>query len=129
VNQLRKLRTQINAYTASLSDTTFKKTVEKQAKPMLDTLKSIEIALIQFDAKAFQDLLALPIRLNDQLAGIGAAAASSDNRPTQQMFDAYEEITPKIEAQLDKMKQVIEIELPKFNQLAEGQKVPVLRLK
>ena len=82
VNDLRATRKQITDYMAAVTDSAFRKELEKVSKPMLDSLQQVEDELIQHKAKAFQDLLALPLKLNNKLANLAAAASSADTKPT-----------------------------------------------
>jgi hypothetical protein len=129
VNELRQIRKQVTDYMSTVTDTVFKKEIEKVSKPMLDQLQQVEDELIQHKAKAFQDLLALPIRLNDKLAGLASVAASADSKPTAQLGSTLNEIIPSIDKQVAKVKKVIEEEVPKFNKLADSKKVSAIQIK
>ena len=129
VNDLRATRKQINDYMASLTDSTFKREIEKVSKPMLDSLQQIEDELIQHKAKAFQDLLALPIKLNNKLANLASAAASADAKPTQSTFESEKDIVPNIDKQIAKLKKTLDMYVPQFNKLAETQKAAAINIK
>ena len=129
VNELRQVRKQINDYMTTVDDSTFKKEVEMVSKPLLEQLQQVEDELVQHKAKAFQDLLALPIRLNDKLAGLARVAESAESKPTAQVQTACSEIIPSIEKQITKLKKVIDEEVPKFNQLADKKKASAIVLK
>lgn len=129
VNRIRATRKQVNDYVASVKDTTFKKQVELLTKPFLDTLKSIENNLVQADAKAFQDLLALPIKLNDKLAGLGSAAGSADTRPTKQTYEAFNDITSLVDKEAERLDRVLKAPLAAINQLAATQRTEVIKIE
>jgi photosystem II stability/assembly factor-like uncharacterized protein len=129
VNRIRTARKQVNDYLATVKDTVFKKQVEVLTKPFLDTLKSIENNLVQADAKAFQDLLALPIKLNDKLAGLGSAAGSADTRPTKQTYEAFNDITGLIAIEYLRLEQALKKQLPLINQLAATQPADIIRIE
>ena len=129
VNDLRATRKQINDYMATITDTTFRNEMTKISKPMLDSLAAVEDELIQHKAKAFQDLLALPIKLNNKLANIGSAAASADAIPTVSSFESQKDIVPSIDKQILKMKKTLDEYVPKFNKMAETQKAAAIIIK
>lgn len=129
VNELRAVRKQINAYMETVTDTEFKKELEKISKPMLDDLQKVEDELIQHKAKAFQDLLALPIRLNDKIAGLASVAASADSKPNAQVQEAFKEIVPSIDKQIGILQKVVEQDIPKFNKLADTKKASAITVK
>ena len=128
VNDLRTVRKQVNDYLGSVQDTVFKKEVEVISKPMLEKLQAVEDELIQHKAKAFQDLLALPIKLNDKIAGLASVASSADTKPTSQVQEAYNDLSKLVDAQLTKLAKVINEDVPKFNQKAESYKTSVIKL-
>ena len=128
VNDLRTIRKQVTDYLSNVQDSTFKRDMETISKPMLEKLQGVEDELIQHKAKAFQDLLALPIKLNDKIAGLGSVAASADAKPTSQVQEAYEDLSKQVDAQLTKLAKVISEDIPKFNQKAESFKTSVIKL-
>ena len=129
VNDLRTIRKQITDYMTNVQDSVFKKELEKISKPMLADMQSVEDELIQHKAKAFQDLLALPIKLNDKLAGLNNVASSADVKPNKQVQEAYEDISKAADGYLQKLRKVINEDVPKFNQKAESYKTTVIKLK
>ena len=92
-------------------------------------INGIEEALYQTKAKSQQDVLNYPIRLNDQVAGLYNYASSGNYAPTQQVKDAYAFLLAKVDAELNKLKSVMEVDLPKFNQLIRDRKLPLIGVK
>ncbi|MDZ7880843.1 MAG: glycosyl hydrolase [Saprospiraceae bacterium] len=131
INELRQIRKSVNDYMATLEvkDSLFKKELEVVSKPMLEQLQSVEDALIQHKAKAFQDLLALPIRLNDKIAGMASVAASADTPLTAQNVEGFTDLAQQADVQIIKLNKVIESEVPKFNQIVEKRKTPAISIK
>ena len=131
VNDLRQIRKAINDYTAALKpqDSLFRKQLDSIAKPILDKLQGVEDALIQHKAKAPQDLLALPIRLNDKVGGMAGVAASADAPLTAQVVEGYTNLSQLIDNQLNTLNKIIEIDVPKFNQFVEKRKTDVILIK
>lgn len=129
VNELRATRKQINDYMATVTDTAFRKEIEKISKPMLDSLQQVEDELIQHKAKAFQDLLAQPLRLNNKLANLAAAASSAETKPTVSTYEAEKDIVPSIDKQIAKLKKTLDLYVPQFNKLAETQKAAAINIK
>jgi photosystem II stability/assembly factor-like uncharacterized protein len=129
INDLRSLRNQINTYIGSVEDTAFASQLKKLSKPILDSLQTIEDALVQSKAVAGQDLLNYPIRLNDKLAGIGGAVASAETAPTKQSYVAFDEISALIDVQLVKLKKIKEEKIPAFNAVAKQRSVDPVKVK
>jgi photosystem II stability/assembly factor-like uncharacterized protein len=129
VNDLRTIRKQMTDYMGSIQDTVFKKELEKVSKPMLADMQTVEDELIQHKAKAFQDLLAVPIKLNDKLAGLNSVASSAETKPNKQVQEAYEDLSKATDGYVQKLRKVINEDVPKFNQKAETYKTAVIKLK
>ncbi len=128
INKIKKVRKQIGDVTAALPDTAFRSQIEVISKPILDSMMVIERAFNQGDAKAFQDLLALPVKLNDKIAGLGSAAATADTRPTAQTLEAYNDIAGQIDSYLAKLKAIFEVQIPALNRKIDEKRPPAIRL-
>lgn len=129
INDLRQIRKQINAYTTTVEDTSQLASIKKTTKPLLERLDKIESALIQYKAKAFQDLLNYPVQLNNQLASINSAINMADSRPTAQMYTAFDDISQAIDVQIAAFKKIIDTDIPALNQQIQEFAVPTIRLK
>ncbi len=128
INQIRKIRPQINGYIESLKDTTLAAKLKKEAKPINTELDEIEAQLMQPKAKAPQDVLAFPVMLNDKMAGVGSGVAQSDTKPTANSYVVYNDLKSRIEVQLNKLKDIIDKKVPAFNKLVAEQKIPAIIL-
>jgi hypothetical protein len=123
------MRNQMNAYIGGIEDTAFASEMRKFSKPIMDSLQKIEDALVQSKAVAGQDLLNFPIRLNDQLAGIGSAVASAEGAPTKQSYTAFTDISALIDVQLNSLKKIEAEKIPEFNARAKTKTVDVVKIK
>jgi hypothetical protein len=97
-------------------------------------MTSVEEALYQTKNKSRQDPLNFPIRLNDKLNALAASAATGDYRPTDQQVASKSRLTAAIDAELAKLREIWEKDLPVFNDLARTKNVaavivPAPRLK
>lgn len=129
INDLRQIRKQINAYTATVEDTSQLTSLKKTTKPLLERLDKVESTLIQHKAKAFQELLNYPVCLNNQLASINSAINMADSRPTAQMYTAFDDISQAIDVQIAAFKKIIDTDIPALNQQIQEFAVPTIRLK
>ena len=92
-------------------------------------LTAIEEELYQTKNQSNQDPLNFPIRLNNKLAALAGSIAGADAQPTAQQVGVYEDLTGRINAQLEKLKQVMNTEVPAFNKLVKDQNVPAVWVK
>ncbi|MFN4147074.1 MAG: VPS10 domain-containing protein [Runella sp.] len=116
INQLRKVRNDINSYMKAVKDEKLAQKLKEQTKDLLKALDEIEGTLMQPKSKATQDALNFAIQLNDKLAGVGSVVNSADTKPTKQSYEAYNDLAGKIDKQLDRLRSVIAKEVPAFNE-------------
>ena len=129
INQIRKIRSQINGYIDAIKDTTLVAKFKKEAKPINTELDEIEAQLMQPKAKAPQDVLAFPVMLNDKMAGVGSNVANSDTKPTASSYVVYNDLKNRIDAQLAKLKAIVDKKVPAFNKMVAEEKIPAIILE
>ena len=93
------------------------------------TTVEIEEALYQAKDQSSQDPLNFPIRLNNKLAALLGVVSRSETPPNEQSFAVYDELTAQINAQLQKLSQIIKTDVPAFNQLVKDQNIPAIVVK
>ncbi len=123
VKNIRTVREQINRVTDPMKDKADMKEVVDMGKSITDDMKKIEEALYQTKNKSGQDPLNYPIRLNNKLGALANEVDGSDYHPTEQVKTVYKEITEKIDAQLNSLRQIMKDKLPKFNDLVKQKQV------
>ncbi len=128
VKNIRSIRNQINDLMGKLDTIS-----AKELKPMADSINkkmtTIEEALYQTKAKAGEDILNFPMRLNDRMAALYHVAASGNNPPTRQVMDAFGELSAETDVQLDKLKKIMSEDLKAFNQMIIDKKIQVIKVK
>jgi hypothetical protein len=92
-------------------------------------LTAIEEALYQTKNQSSQDPLNFPFRLNNKLAALGGVVASAESAPTAQSYAVYDEVVAGIDAQLQKLAQLMRSDVPAFNQLVRDQNIPAVVVK
>ena len=129
INAIREIQKQINEFYAKIKDSSEVQRVKKFAKPFLDSLTTVESALIQTKIRSSQDVLNFPMKLNNKLASLGSAVSSADSRPTKQSYDVYDFLSSQIDVQLSIWKRLLETELPKFNSYVREEHIPEIILE
>ena len=89
-------------------------------------MKAIEEEILQVKAKSSQDPLNFPIKLNNKIAVLADVASSMDAAPTDASVAVFNQLSTKLDAQLAKLKEIREKDVPAFNQLVREQAVPVI---
>jgi photosystem II stability/assembly factor-like uncharacterized protein len=126
IKKIRTAREQINRVTEPMKGKDEMKDVTDMAKSILGDMKKIEEALYQTKNRSGQDPLNFPVRLNNKLAALGSEVDGSDYKPTEQVKTVYNEITEKINEQLNQLNKVMTDKVPKFNELVKQKQVSAI---
>ncbi len=126
INRLRTVREAVNGQLAKLEGAE-KDSLRAAAKPLLTGLTEVEEALYQTKAKAGQDLLNYPIRLGNKLTLLAQEVEGADAPPTDAARQVLADLTPPIDAELAKLKTLLEGEVPKLNALISALALPAIR--
>jgi photosystem II stability/assembly factor-like uncharacterized protein len=118
IKQLQSVRKQMNDFIGGFEDTAKLKPLKDMSKPTLDSLQKIEDELYQSKIKAGEDGLRYPVKLMEKLGALKQQAASSDTKPTQQEYDLFNDLSQRLSVPLQKLKTIIDSQVPKFNQAA-----------
>ena len=132
VVEIREARKQIEELSARLKEAVSAekaKAVADKAKPVSDKLTAIEEALYQTKNRASEDPLNFPVRLNNKLAALMSAIASAEAPPTASEQQVYEDLATPVNAQLEKLKRVMDTEIPALNKLVRDQNIPAIAVK
>lgn len=128
IKNIREIRQQMNDFSTRNG-----KDIPKDLKQQIDTinkqLTSIEEALHQTKAKSGQDVLNFPIKLDDKLSGVYDAAAAGQSGPSRQVKEAYNELAVLIDAQLNRLKKIMEVDIGRLNQMIHEKTLPVIGVK
>jgi photosystem II stability/assembly factor-like uncharacterized protein len=127
--QIRDVRKQVDDIVARVKDDAKGKPVADAAKTLRDKLTAVEEELYQTKNQSNQDPLNYPIKLNNKLAALGGVVASADAAPTSQSYTVYEELAGRINAQLEKLQQIMRTDLPAFNRIVREQDIPAVIVK
>lgn len=130
IKQIREVRSQVNAITRRLpDDQAEKEQIEEAGKALVKKMTTIEEALYQTKNQSGQDPLNFPIRLNNKLAAVASTASAGDYRPTDQAMAVKDELTAGVDAELAKLRTLLETDLPAFNQMVRDAAVPAVILE
>jgi hypothetical protein len=100
-----------------------------QADSIKGRLSVIEAEIYQVKNRSSQDPLNYPIRLNNKIAALAGVVASADAAPTDQSVQVFEQLSAALQVQLDKLKAVLDADIPAFNKLVKDSDVPAVILR
>ncbi|MDT7540991.1 MAG: hypothetical protein QOE33_895 [Acidobacteriota bacterium] len=127
--QIRQVRAQLEDLQKRVQGQPSAQKIVDAAKGLNAKMTAIEEELYQTKNQSSQDPLNFPIRLNNKLAALGGTVAGSDDAPTEQSYSIYEDLTGKINAQLQRLDQVMKTDLPAFNKLVRDADIPAVVVK
>jgi photosystem II stability/assembly factor-like uncharacterized protein len=129
ITSIRDVRRQVDEYAKRVGGQANMKELVDAAKALNDKLTAIEVELYQTKNQSSQDPLNYPIKLNNKLAALGGSVAGADSQPTDQHYAVFEDLNARINAQLEKLRQVMAADVPTFNKLAREKDVPAVFVK
>jgi hypothetical protein len=92
-------------------------------KELARKLTAIEGEIYQYRNQSSQDPLNYPIKLNNKLAALAGVVQSADARPTNQSYEAFKDLSARLDAQLAVLEALETKDLPSFNRLLATRKL------
>ncbi len=129
IRRIRDVHSQLKEVADRMKDEPAGEEIGEAAKAIQDKMQAVEEALYQTKNRSRQDPLNFPIRLNNKLSSLAGVVGMGDNRPTAQAIAVKAELTKQIDAELAKLKTILDKDLPAFNKLVREKKVPAIQLK
>jgi photosystem II stability/assembly factor-like uncharacterized protein len=127
--QIRDVRKQVEDLLKRVTGQPNFKVINEAGTALNKKLTTIEEALYQTKNQSSQDPLNFPIRLNNKLAALGGVVGSAEAAPTAQSYAVYDEVVTQIDAELQKLGQLMRTDVPAFNQLVRDQNIPAVVVK
>ena len=115
IEKIRKINAQLEAFTKQYKGNEMTRELIEKADKMKERLGAVEKALYQTKNRSGQDPLNFPIRLNNKLGHLNSLVAIDDFPPTEQDIAVKNELSQKINKQLNAFDEVVSKELREFN--------------
>ena len=117
ITMLRDLRAQVENWQERTHDHPLHETISQSTQALKDKLTTIEEDLIQVKSKTRQDTLNHPVKLNARLAALSGVVSSADAAPTSQVYALFDDLSSRIDTQLQALQTLIETDVASFNAL------------
>ena len=115
IKNIRLLNKKLKDFQSQYADQTATKALRDQAKSLQETLSVIEKKLYQTQNRSNQDPLNFPIKLTNKLGHLTNLVMMGDFGPTAQDRAVRDEMTAKINDQLDRYNSLLNQEVKAFN--------------
>ena len=126
INTLRNIRLQAEDWERRTRERQDHEAISKAARSLKEKLSPIEDELIQSRAKTRQDTMNYPVKLNGKLAWLAGVVASAQAAPTRQEYELFEDLSRRIDVQLQGLQEIIDTDVAAFNSLIRGSGVPAV---
>ncbi|HLI09571.1 MAG TPA: hypothetical protein VKV40_23615 [Ktedonobacteraceae bacterium] len=126
INMIRSIRRQVEEWEQRTKRQKDYEAVEQAAGSLKEQLSAVEEELIQTKAKTRQDTLNHPAKLNAKLAALALAVGSAQAAPTKQEYELFDDLSARVDAQLQRLQEVINTSVVSFNALIRDSSVPAI---
>ena len=116
INSIRNVKGQLEGWKKRPGTS---ETVLDAAASLEGKLSGIEEELIQPRSSAPLDRVNYPTRLNVKIASLTSVVASADAVPTQQSYQVFQDISARIDSELERLNEVNSTDLATFNNLVQ----------
>ena len=115
IKKIRKINKQLEAFQKQYKENDQVKELVEKAKELSEDFSDIEKALYQTKNRSGQDPLNFPIRLTNKLAHLNSLVGMDDFPPTDQDIAVKDELTQRINTELNKFDLLVSNEIENFN--------------
>lgn len=121
---IRKAKAQINDVMKKAENDE----ISELGKAIIKEMSEIEKTLYQTKNESGQDPLNFPIRLNNKLGHLASLSGVGSYRPTDSSLAFFEEVTAKIDEQLNMLNEILDTRIAEFNQKVREAEVDAVKL-
>ncbi len=107
----------------------------KKIKEKLDVVLNELFAPRIRSSVVFNSVLFTPLiwrdslKLNNRFANVKSVIEGAETKPANQCYENFNELSPKLDIQLAKLKEILEKDIPAFNRLIEEKGIPAIAIK
>ena len=126
IKKIRKINAKLSSFATQYKDDENVKDLVEKAKELKKQFTSIEEALYQTKNRSGQDPLNFPIRLTNKLGHLNSLVSMGDFAPTAQDIAVKNELTQKINKELNTFNNLVDTEIKAFNEAFNAKKLNYL---
>jgi photosystem II stability/assembly factor-like uncharacterized protein len=128
LKNITKVKKQIKQLKLAISDKEKNKTIIEFADKIVKDLTTHQNKLYQTKSKSSQDPLNFPIKLNNKLAHLNSLSAIGNFKPTDQSIALKNELTKKIDNELQQVYTIFNTDVKKLNKLVKQSDIELINL-
>jgi photosystem II stability/assembly factor-like uncharacterized protein len=127
VNRIVAVKKQVDEWVRRAGSDGAGEALSKAAEGLKDRLTSIEDELVQWATIGGLNRISHPARLTSKIREISYVPAAADYAPTQPLYDVFEDMADRLEAQFRALNDVIDRDLPAFLEVVHELGIPAIR--
>jgi len=129
IKKIRNINKKLDVFVTQYKDDPNIEDLVETASTLKEAFSAIEKTLYQTKNRSRQDPLNFPIKLNNKLAHLNALVGRGDFAPTDQDFEVKNELTQKINEQLQIFDDLIANDIKSFNALFNAKNLTYLEVE
>ncbi len=129
VVRIRNLKEQLDQVGRRLDGVANAAAIRTHADSLRRGVSAVEEEIYQVRNRSGQDPLNYPIKLNNKIAALSGVVGGTDARPTDQSVQVFEALSAQLQVQLERLRVILETEVPAFNRLVRDANIPALRIE
>ena len=122
VIQIRSIREQVTDRLAKVPERR-RKEIQAIADGLMKPLTAVEEEVYQVRNRSGQDPLNYPIKLNNKIAALSGVIESNDNKPTDQTYEVFKELSALLDKQLAQRDATLKAGLQRLNAALKREKL------
>lgn len=126
VNNMRKVKKQLEAHQELLKDNAEMKDVAEAAKALVKKIDSWESNLVQTKQRNFQDVINFPSKLNTEFFAIRSVVDVHDPRVTQGARDRFDDLEKQWNTFKSELEKIKSTDVVTYNELFRKKNIPAL---
>lgn len=124
--QIKQVSVQINSFIATITDSATAKPFKEKGKAIIDSIEAVKNELFNEKIQSDEDNLRFALKLEEKIATMNYQLQAADTKPTASMYTVYNSLSAQIDAQLSKLKNILDTKVPEFNKMAGAVQKPPL---
>ena len=126
VSELRSIRRQVDEWENRAKGHPQTDSVASAAHSLKEKLSAIEGELTQVDVKGTRDRFNPQTKLSGKLTDLTSVVDNADFGPPKQAYEVFDDLSARIDRQLELLKSIVSSDVPVFNELVSGLGLPAI---
>ncbi len=129
IKKVRDIREQVQSISSRVPEAGYSEEIKKSAGELAEKLNTLEKDLIQTKNESGQDPINYQVKLDNQLAYLYSSVHSQDSKPTQAIYQRFEDLNKQLISAEKRFKGLVASEIAQFEKLLEENNIARIIIK